>query len=677
MQQKESIRRSTLILWGIVIQLWILNLVVLFFLNQARLTAIESLNKAETMLDKLANEVVSYDIQVNRPIPLKADIPFKQKLDIPINTVIPIDREIQVPFKTPAGDVMIDVPLKTDFPIDMVVPIDFNQTVNVDTVVQLDTTVPVEIAVAKTPLLGYLEQIKRDMVHLRSRLSFQSEASAEAAAISISKETVAKPVATPGQTIEETTTDTTSLVNETVISQTSLDGSVTNSDNWLIPITQGACAHPYWPLQVGTKWTYDSSMTSFTQQVDTIAANQVVLSSQYEGQTIKTTLACSQEGLGGSFLGDMRRLSELGDLTFKAAKGVFLPGPDVLEKPDASWTQEFEVSGIVQGSQADTVVKGRVTQGQAKAVYTSGGFDTIDTPLGPKKALRVEQKLNLDLGIDFGQAESSLPATEIVDLTTTYWFVKDVGLVAVHWQGGSLQQTLQIEQVAAKNISIPGLPEDKLVIVCATPEKQSSSCKRNPDVSEAGLTVAASELDIPGFILPESTKVVSTDITKTTNSGDVDKSTDSSGNQANTNTENPQKDEHAALLQYASAIDNLNQKIADAAKDFSEAAIKFRDDLMSLDEFKSKYADFAPKITQLVRDLNALKPPSSAKNIHAKLTGGLAKCEQSSNMLSQWFNSFDPSLKQAGTLLVADCVSQVTEASNELNQLIANTPSSQ
>lgn len=672
MQQKEPMRRSTLILWGIVIQLWILNLVVLFFLNQARLTAIENLNKAETMLDKLANEVVSYDIQVNRPIPLKADIPFKQKLDIPINTVIPIDREIQVPFNTPAGDVIIDVPLKTDFPIDMVVPVDFNQTVNVDTVVQLDTTVPVEIAVAKTPLLGYLEQIKQDLVRLRSRLSFQSEAAAGEAAISLSKEAAIKLDTSPDQAEETSMVKTGSQSGDVAAAQTSPDELTATIDNWVIPITQGACAHPYWPLQVGVKWTYDSPVTSFTQQVDTMAANQVVLSSQYEGQTIEATLGCSQDGLGGNFLGDMRRISELGNLTFKATKGVFLAGPEIIEKLGASWAQEFEVSGTVEGSYADTLINGSITQGMASAIYTSGGFESLKTPLGPREALRIEQKFHMNLNIDFKLDENTIPATEKVDLTTTYWFVKDIGLAAVHWQGGSLQQNLNTEQIPVTNITIPDLPEDILVLICASSDQPASNCKQNADVSEAGLVAAASELDISGFILPEMAAGVVNNvmIDGLNNSADGDSSDSSSAVNAD-NPQNPQNDERAALLQYAAAINNLNERISDAAEDFGEAAIKFRDDLISLDEFKNKYADFAPKIRQLVRDLNGLKPPPLARNIHAKFTGGMAKCEQASNMLSQWFNSFDPTLKQAGTFLVADCVNQVTEASNELNQLVA------
>jgi hypothetical protein len=94
-------------------------------------------------------------------------------VEIPINTVIAIDQVLRVPLQTPAGELVLDVPVKTDFPINLVVPVDFNETIPIDTVVQLNATIPIEIDVAQTPLAGYLQQIKMDLARLRGRLSLQ------------------------------------------------------------------------------------------------------------------------------------------------------------------------------------------------------------------------------------------------------------------------------------------------------------------------------------------------------------------------------------------------------------------------------------------------------------------------------------------------------------------------
>jgi hypothetical protein len=60
-----------------------------------------------------------------------------------------------------------------------------------------------------------------------------------------------------------------------------------------------------------------------------VSNDEVYLSTQYEGRDIQFSLMCNQEGLGGKYLGDMRRISELGELTFSNPRGVFLPRPEI------------------------------------------------------------------------------------------------------------------------------------------------------------------------------------------------------------------------------------------------------------------------------------------------------------------------------------------------------------
>jgi hypothetical protein len=166
-------QRSIPLLWGLVIILLVLNLILLDALNLARITAIETLGKAETMLDSLADEVIVYNIEVNQAIPVSLDIPFNRAVEIPFNTVIPVDQVLTVPFQTPAGEVVLDVPVRVDIPIDVVVPAEFNQTINVETVVELNTTLPVEIDIAQTSLASYLKEAKSDIARLKNRLELK------------------------------------------------------------------------------------------------------------------------------------------------------------------------------------------------------------------------------------------------------------------------------------------------------------------------------------------------------------------------------------------------------------------------------------------------------------------------------------------------------------------------
>jgi hypothetical protein len=660
MRQSESTRLSIALLWGVVISLFILNLALLYVLNLARLTAVEALGQVETTLDKLAKEVVVYDIRVNQAVPMKADIPLNQKMDIPIQTVIPINQEMKLPFKTPAGEIMLDVPIKADFPIDTVVPLDFNQTVKVDTTVQLDTTVPVEIAVAKTPLVNYLKQAKLDVARLKNRLSFQGDVAAA------EQSDVVSPVDNDDEAA--TNPGAAEPVSQVAVAEAPAINSAVKAD-------LGLCSHPYWPLQPGTTWTYNSSATSYQQRIETFSANQVRLSTQYEGQNIQFNVVCLPEGLAGSYLGDMRRITEWGDLHFDNPRGVFLPQPEVMEAADASWTQEFDVGGTVNASQGEQIVVGTIARGQAKVVYTAAGFEVIETPLGPQKSLRVEQKLNLELNIDFGINGQIIPAVQTINLTNVYWFAKDIGLVKMQWQGGQVQREVKLAQASINRTDpIPALAEDKLVFLCVSLGQQAPNCQRVAGMSESNLTKPAlSELNLPDFELPPVSNSAEATQDATNNKSLQENSSSSLNDQSNMPSLDKPVDQAPDLLaEYSTSVSSLSQKMSDAAQKFGDAALAYQEGRLSREEFRAKYADFAPKTRQLISEINGLTAPPEAQQIHHKLTGGLDQCKKALELLGQWFDKPESGAKEAGVLLVANCMADITEAQNELGALVGS-----
>lgn len=661
MRQSESTRLSIALLWGVVISLFILNLALLYALNLARLTAVEALGQAETTLDRLAQEVVVYDVRVNQAVPMKADIPFNQKMDIPIKTVIPIDQEMKLPFKTPAGEIMLDVPIKADFPIDTVVPLDFNQTVKVDTVVQLDTTVPIEIAVAKTPLVNYLKQAKLNVTQLKNRLSFQGEVAAAEQSDGVS----------PVDNDNEASTNPSAAepVSQVTVAEAPAAAPAVNS---AVKADLGLCDHPYWPLQPGTTWTYNSPATSYQERIEMFSANQVGLGTQYEDQDIQYNVVCLPEGLGGSYLGDMRRITEFGDLHFDNPRGVFLPQPEVMEAADASWTQEFDVGGTVNASQEEQIVVGKIARGQAKAVYTAVGFEAIETPIGPQKSLRVEQKLSLELNIDFNIDDQIVPAVQTINLSNVYWFAKDIGLVKMQWQGGQVQREVKLAQASVNRTDpIPALTEDKLVFLCVSLEQQAPNCQRVTGMSEANLTKPAlSELNLPDFELP-AVNVSVEGTQEATNNKSLEENSSSLNDQGDTPSPDTPVDQGPDLLaEYSTSVTSLSQKMSDAAQKFGEAAMAYQEGTLSREEFRAKYADFAPRTRQLVSQLNGLTAPPEAQQIHHKLTSGLDQCNKALELLGQWFDKPDGGVKEAGVLLVTNCMADVTEAQNELDVLM-------
>ncbi len=677
-------QRSIPILWGVVIILLILNLLLLDTLNLARLTAVETLSKVETTLDSLSNEVIIYNLKVNQAVPVKVDVPFNRTMEIPINTVIPIDQELTVPFPLGGGEVELDVPIKSEFPIDTVVPINFNETLNIDTVVQLDTTMPVEIDLAQTPLADYLKQARQDLSRLRNRLALQGTWGAVGEEIVVAgakDETQVHPEltsasnSTPPQVVPVETGFTTPIPTESLesdqpkVSTLTLAGEVPQPDPILEQAADsGLCGHAYWPLSPGARWIFNSPDTSYSLLVDNIANNQVELSTAYENQEFHFSLVCYQEGLGGSFLGDMRRITALGHLNFSNPRGMFLPHPTVMETIGRPWTQEHDVTGTVEANQGDKLVIGHISRGRAITTYTPIGFESLETPLGSREALRLEQKLNLELELVFDLGSQLIQATEIVELTNIYWFAKGIGPVKVHWQGGAIQQDFKIgDKPIKQQVSVPALAEEQLVFVCVLLEGKPSKCMGLADLSQSDLTVPPeSELVIPGFIFPDD----SGQNDNFTNIGAATPEASAKSSPQAEPTTTGSDNEQLALLDYLKAVANLGEKITEAGQEFGQDALAYRNGELTLEEFQDKFLAFVPKVKGAIQEINQFTPPPQAQASHRKLINGLNQCNEAIELMDKWFGSFDSGTKETAAFLVASCTDQVNAARDELEMLV-------
>lgn len=677
-------QRSIPILWALVIILLILNLLLLDALNLARLTAVETLSKVETTLDSLSNEVIIYNLKVNQAVPVKVEVPFNRTMEIPIHTVIPVDQELSVPLSIGGREVALEVPIKSDFPIDTVVPVTFNETLSVDTMVQLDTTLPVEIDLAQTPLAGYLKQARQDISRLRDRLALQGTWAAvtvvSSAAGAKAEAQVEPEPATPGNSslpsVTPVETDSTPpMPTEDLEGDHSRNPTPTLAGELSRPdsireqaVDLGLCGHAYWPLPPGASWAFNSPATSYSLLVDNIANNQVELSTSYENQALYLSLVCYQEGLGGGFLGDMRRLNALGRLNFSNPRGMFLPRPTVMEAIGTPWTQEFDVTGTVEARQGDKVVTGQINRGRAAATYTPAGFESLETPLGPREALRLEQKLNLELELDFDLGGQMIRAKEIVELTNIYWFAKGIGPVKVHWQGGTIQQDFKIgDQSIQQQATVPALAEEQLVLVCLLPAGESSQCMGLADLSESDLTVPPeSELVIPGFIFPED----SGQSDGSSSPGPITPTESAKSSPQAEPTATGNNNEQAVLLAYLKTVANLGEKINEAGQKFGQDALAYRNGELTLAEFQDSFLSFVPHVQGAIREINQLRPPSPAQAAHHKLTTGLNQCNEAIELMDQWFDTFNDDTKETFALLVANCMNQVDAARDELEGLV-------
>jgi len=159
-----------------------LNVAVIHGLLAVRDLTVEALDQALAALDGLEDEVLETSARVQQTIPVEASIPFQRQWTVPIRMEVPIAHEIRfqetlkVPIETALFKFDIDVPVDTTIPLNLVVPIDtevpfaISETIPIHTEVMIDLTVPVTVAMANTPLPGYLDELRDTLTGLQEKL---------------------------------------------------------------------------------------------------------------------------------------------------------------------------------------------------------------------------------------------------------------------------------------------------------------------------------------------------------------------------------------------------------------------------------------------------------------------------------------------------------------------------
>lgn len=119
----------------------------------------------------IGEDTLVYTFEVDQEIPVAASIPFSQEITVPINTTVPVTTTVIVPIDLGLTTYNLKVPVNTVFPVDMEVTVPVSQTVDIVTTVPLDIDVPIEIAVAETPLVGYLDQLDATLADMATHLN--------------------------------------------------------------------------------------------------------------------------------------------------------------------------------------------------------------------------------------------------------------------------------------------------------------------------------------------------------------------------------------------------------------------------------------------------------------------------------------------------------------------------
>ncbi|RLC99625.1 MAG: hypothetical protein DRI77_02320 [Chloroflexi bacterium] len=148
-----------------------LNGAVILTLLQARQIGLGAVTETRSTIAELEDMTFSYTLAVDQEIPIAVSIPFDEQVTVPINTSIPIDTTVTVPINAGLlGTFDVDVPIRTIVPIDLNVSVPISKTVDIATTVPLAVDVPIEIPIADTPLVGYLDKLDAALGRIEARL---------------------------------------------------------------------------------------------------------------------------------------------------------------------------------------------------------------------------------------------------------------------------------------------------------------------------------------------------------------------------------------------------------------------------------------------------------------------------------------------------------------------------
>jgi hypothetical protein len=160
----------------------VFDVFIIVQLYRAWQAALSLTAQAAVALGTLQGETIRYTFHFQDELPVVAEVPFREKLDVPIAATIPVsttvsvEQTLQVPIHTLLGDITVEVPLDVDVPVAMTVPIDLSvpveisRTVTVSVTVPLDLEVPLAIPIAETPLADFLGELQSALLDLQSQI---------------------------------------------------------------------------------------------------------------------------------------------------------------------------------------------------------------------------------------------------------------------------------------------------------------------------------------------------------------------------------------------------------------------------------------------------------------------------------------------------------------------------
>ncbi len=124
------------------------NIITITSLARARTKAVAIIDEARDALDSLSYKPFTFDLAVDKDLPLETEISVNQVIEIPIDINYPVDTTIYSNVNLPVvGTQRIAIPIKGNIPVKTTIEVPINMLVPVSANYSLETTIPVEISI--------------------------------------------------------------------------------------------------------------------------------------------------------------------------------------------------------------------------------------------------------------------------------------------------------------------------------------------------------------------------------------------------------------------------------------------------------------------------------------------------------------------------------------------------
>jgi hypothetical protein len=202
---KKGYRILLIVVAVLTLLLLALNGAFVYGLLQARQIALKAVASARATAASIGDETLSYTFEIHQEIPVAASVPFHEEVTVPVQTSVPISTSVVVPVQTTVPiktsvvvpidlgttsynrtvpldlgviSYSLTVPISTAFPVDLEFTVPVSKTVDIATTVPVDLAFPIEIAIADTPLAGYLEDLDAYLAKVEDKLANPLDAGA-------------------------------------------------------------------------------------------------------------------------------------------------------------------------------------------------------------------------------------------------------------------------------------------------------------------------------------------------------------------------------------------------------------------------------------------------------------------------------------------------------------------